>query len=95
MINTVHDGKGSLSQNDIDKLKNVFSTYLSDILGLKTEQGDSKYMESYRRAIDLILNLRLEAKQNKNWALSDKIRDELASYGFVVKDTKEGFEWSL
>ena len=52
-------------------------------------------MESYRRAIDLILNLRLEAKQNKNWTLSDKIRDELASYGFVVKDTKEGFEWSL
>ena len=95
VINTVHDGKGSLSQNDIDRLKTVFSTYLSDILGLKTEQGDSKYMESYRRAIDLILNLRLEAKQNKNWALSDKIRDELASYGFVVKDTKEGFEWSL
>jgi len=95
VINTVHDGKGSLSQNDIDRLKAVFSTYLSDILGLKTEQGDSKYMESYRRAIDLILNLRLEAKQNKNWALSDKIRDELASYGFVVKDTKEGFEWSL
>lgn len=95
VINTVHDGKSSLSQNDIDRLKAVFSTYLSDILGLKTEQGDSKYMESYRRAIDLILNLRLEAKQNKNWALSDKIRDELASYGFVVKDTKEGFEWSL
>ncbi|MDO4726230.1 MAG: cysteine--tRNA ligase [Porphyromonadaceae bacterium] len=94
-INTVYDGKGTLSETDLNMFKAVFRTYMSDILGLKTEQGDSKYLDSYKKAIDLILTLRLEAKQNKNWALSDKIRDELASYGFVVKDTKDGFEWSL
>lgn len=94
-INTVYDGKGTLSADDLNELKALFQTYMFDILGLKTEQGDSKYLESYKKAIDLILNLRLEAKQNKNWALSDKIRDELASYGFSVKDTKDGFEWSL
>ncbi|KGN78710.1 cysteinyl-tRNA synthetase [Porphyromonadaceae bacterium COT-184 OH4590] len=94
-INTVYDGKGTLSETDLNMFKAVFRTYMIDILGLKTEQGDSKYLDSYKKAIDLILTLRLEAKQNKNWALSDKIRDELASYGFVVKDTKDGFEWSL
>ncbi len=94
-INTVYDGKGTLSATDLDELKTVFRIYMFDILGIKTEQGDSKYLDSYKKAIDLILTLRLEAKQNKNWALSDKIRDELASYGFVIKDTKEGFEWSL
>ena len=93
-INTVYDTKATISQADIYSLKELFDTYI-DILGLQTEQSSSKYLDSYKKAVDLLLSLRLEAKQSKNWALSDRIRDELASYGFVVKDTKEGFEWSL
>ena len=93
-INTVYDTKATISQADLDSLKELFDTYI-DILGLQTEQSSSKYLDSYKKAVDLLLSLRLEAKQSKNWALSDRIRDELASYGFVVKDTKEGFEWSL
>ena len=93
-INTVYDTKATISQADIDSLKELFDTYI-DILGLQTEQSSSKYLDSYKKAVDLLLSLRLETKQGKNWALSDRIRDELASYGFVVKDTKEGFEWSL
>ena len=93
-INTVYDTKATISQADLDSLKELFDTYI-DILGLQTEQSSSKYLDSYKKAVDLLLSLRLEAKQGKNWALSDRIRDELASYGFVVKDTKEGFEWSL
>ena len=93
-INTVYDTKATISQTDLDSLKELFDTYI-DILGLQTEQSSSKYLDSYKKAVDLLLSLRLEAKQSKNWALSDRIRDELASYGFVVKDTKEGFEWSL
>ena len=93
-INTVYDTKATISQVDLDSLKELFDAYI-DILGLQTEQSSSKYLDSYKKAVDLLLSLRLEAKQSKNWALSDRIRDELASYGFVVKDTKEGFEWSL
>ena len=93
-INTVYDTKATISQTDLDSLKELFDTYI-DILGLQTEQSSSKYLDSYKKAVDLLLSLRLEAKQSKNWALSDRIRDELASYGFVVKDTKDGFEWSL
>ena len=93
-INTVYDTKATISQADLDSLKELFDTYI-DILGLQTERSSSKYLDSYKKAVDLLLSLRLEAKQSKNWALSDRIRDELASYGFVVKDTKEGFEWSL
>ena len=93
-INTVYDTKATISQTDLDSLKELFDTYI-DILGLQTEQSSSKYLDSYKKAVDLLLSLRLEAKQSKNWALSDRIRDELASYGFMVKDTKEGFEWSL
>ena len=94
-INTMYDGNGKISATDLEELKSVFNIYLFDILGLKNEQENSQTSESYKKAIDLLLNMRLEAKQNKDWALSDKIRNELTSYGFNIKDTKEGFEWSL
>jgi cysteinyl-tRNA synthetase len=45
--------------------------------------------------VDLLLNIRLEAKVQKNWALADKIRDELTKLGFEIKDKKDGFEWEL
>jgi len=95
IINTIYDGNGKISAEDLNELKAVFDLYLFDILGIKTEQETSQTLEGYKKAVDLLLNMRLEAKQNKNWTLSDKIRNELASYGFNIKDTKDGFEWSL
>jgi cysteinyl-tRNA synthetase len=52
-------------------------------------------MEPYRGAVDLLLQIRSEAKAKKDWATSDLIRDKLAALGFAVKDTKNGAEWSL
>ena len=94
-INTIYDGNGKISLEDLNELKAIFDLYLFDILGLKTEKENSQTLDGYKKAVDLLLNMRLEAKQNKDWALSDKIRNELSSYGFNIKDTKEGFEWSL
>ena len=45
--------------------------------------------------MDLLLQLRAQAKKNKDWATSDQIRDSLAALGFSIKDTKDGAEWSL
>ncbi|MDR2684439.1 MAG: cysteine--tRNA ligase [Prevotellaceae bacterium] len=94
-INTVYDGNGKISESDLHELKSIFDLYLFDILGLKLEQENSKTLKSCKKAVDLLLKLRLQAKQNKDWVLSDKIRNELTDYGFTIKDTKEGFEWSL
>jgi cysteinyl-tRNA synthetase len=52
-------------------------------------------MTAFHSAIDLLLGIRLQAKQNKDWATSDKIRNELTALGFQIKDTKDGFEWSI
>ena len=93
-INTIADGKGSLSADDLEELKAVFSLFVEDVLGIKTETDDNKN-DAYKKAIDLLLDLRLQAKQNKDWATSDKIRNELTALGFSIKDTKDGFEWSL
>jgi cysteinyl-tRNA synthetase len=93
-INTVHDGKGTLSAADLAELKEVFHLFIEDILGLRTEV-ESTSNDAYKKAIDLLLNIRMQAKQNKDWATSDKIRNELTALGFTIKDTKNGFEWSL
>lgn len=93
-INTVADGKGTINETDLAELKEVFKLFVEDILGLQTESGSGSN-EAYKKAIDLLLEMRLEAKRNKDWATSDKIRNELTALGFVIKDTKDGFEWSL
>ena len=96
-INTVWDGKGTISEADLDELRKVWKDYAIDILGLKLEGDDqaNANAEAYHGAVDLLLNMRLEAKQNKDWATSDKIRNELTALGFQIKDTKDGFEWSI
>ncbi|MGM9871454.1 MAG: cysteine--tRNA ligase [Muribaculaceae bacterium] len=100
IINAVNDGKAHASADDIETLKRVFSTFLVDIMGVRTDIVDagasaSASMQPFEEAVDLLLQLRADAKAKKDWATSDRIRDSLAKIGFDVKDTKDGFEWSL
>lgn len=96
-INTVFDGKGTISEADLEELRAVWKTYAMDILGLQLDgaQDAGAGMDAYKGAVDMLLNMRLEAKRNKDWGTSDKIRNELTALGFTIKDTKDGFEWSL
>ena len=97
VINQANDGHATLCQVDIDELKSVFQTYLFDVLGIRDDAagGDSVNLEPYRQAVDLLLEMRRNAKAAKDWATSDLIRDKLAEFGFEVKDTKDGFEWKV
>ena len=101
MINTIHDGKATISEADLKELREVWKTYAIDILGLRLEDsaaspdGDGAKMKAFHGAIDLLLSIRLQAKQNKDWTTSDRIRNELTALGFQIKDTKDGFEWSI
>ncbi len=97
VINQANDGNATLSQADIDELKSVFQIYLFDVLGIRDDAagGDSVNLEPYRQAVDLLLEMRRNAKAAKDWATSDLIRDKLSEFGFEVKDTKDGFEWKV
>ena len=98
IINQVNDGKSTLTKDDIDELKDLFQAFLIDILGVRTEivaGDDAQALEPFEKAVDLLLEIRKESKVKKDWATSDLIRDRLAAIGFDVKDTKDGFEWSL
>ena len=70
-------------------------TFLLEILGIVPEGTAGANLKPYEEAVDLLLDIRNNAKKNKDWATSDQIRDRLKEIGFDVKDTKDGFEWSL
>ena len=95
-VNTIHDGKATISAGDLKELQDTWKTFVEDILGLRIGCNEaSASTEAFSKAVDLLLNMRLEAKRNKDWATSDRIRDELTALGFSIKDTKDGFEWSI
>lgn len=100
IVNKVNDGNEKATADDIAALKELFDTFLVDILGIRVEQGAAQGsadndMKPYEDAVNLLLEMRSEAKSRKDWATSDLIRDRLAAIGFDVKDTKNGFEWSV
>ncbi|GET27370.1 cysteine--tRNA ligase [Prolixibacter sp. NT017] len=97
MINSINDGKEKISAKDLTVLQQLYREFAFDILGLQSEEqaaaGGGE--ETMTHVVDLLLNLRIEAKKNKDWATADKIRNELSALGFEIKDTKDGFSWEL
>lgn len=95
-INSIHSGELSISETDLEELKDSFKLFLVDILGIEDRaSSNDDSTKSYEKAVDLLLSIRAKAKANKDWATSDEIRDKLAEFGFIVKDTKDGAEWKL
>ena len=97
MINSINDGKAAVSAGDLEILKTLYQDFVFDILGFKSEvaTAGSANNEVLADVVDLLLNLRIEAKKNKDWGTSDKIRNSLTELGFEIKDTKEGFDWTF
>ena len=96
MINNIVAGNATINQEDLDELKETYQLFLYDILGLKKNTGSDENRETaYHKAVDLLLELRMKAKNEKDWATSDKIRNALVEAGFEIKDTKDGVTWRL
>ncbi|HTN18966.1 MAG TPA: cysteine--tRNA ligase [Pelobium sp.] len=91
IINSIHDGKIQINQADLSELKNLLHAFINDVLGLK---NDIQATDDLEPVMDFILNIRTEAKANKDYATSDKIRIGLNEIGFEVKDGKDGSTWS-
>jgi cysteinyl-tRNA synthetase len=96
IVNSVYDGKETLTAADIEAVKKLFSDFVVDVLGLKAEAENSgKQMEVLDKVVHMVLDMRAEAKQKKDFAASDAIRDKLIAAGVAIKDTKEGSTWNL
>ncbi|MDZ7743138.1 MAG: cysteine--tRNA ligase [Bacteroidota bacterium] len=94
IINSVKDKKASLSEKDLDLLKKLMRSFTFDILGLKEENvGGQDELIDY--LMQTLLDIRQNARKNKDFATSDKIRDELARLNIVIRDSKEGSSWEF
>ena len=96
-INSLKDGHISISEVDaetISILNKGFKEFIEDIFGLHAEGGGSEDQETLDGVMQLIIDLRQSAREGKDWATSDKIRDTLAALNLQLKDGKEGTSWS-
>jgi cysteinyl-tRNA synthetase len=94
IINSVKDGKESLNSSGLEKLKTLFNTFVTDILGFiaaKESSGDDLTNE----VMELVLQLRGNAKKNKDFDTADLIREELEKAGIQIKDSREGSSWEV
>ena len=94
VINSVKDGTEQLSAGDLNDLKKLFQTFVTDILGLKSNKKEAGNDLTYE-VMDIVLKLRSKAKENKDWDSADLIRDELNKLNIQVKDGKDGSSWEL
>lgn len=92
-INEASAGKLKMTNDDLDLLKQTFNTFVFDILGLTPLQEGN--MEKMDAVMDLVLDIRAEAKANKDWSIADKIRDRLKDAGIEIMDSKEGSSYKL
>lgn len=97
VINKLTDHKATISADDLKELTDTIHLFAFDLLGLKAENaaGNEAREKAFGKVVDMVLELRAKAKADKDWATSDRIRDELAAAGFEVKDTKDGVTWKL
>lgn len=96
MINSINDGKASISPQDLTVLQKLFKDMIFDVLGLQFESdAQENNSELTDDLMEVILNLRAEAKATKNYSMADQIRDKLAALNIQVKDSKEGATWEI
>ncbi|MGE0561811.1 MAG: cysteine--tRNA ligase [Flavobacteriales bacterium] len=93
-IHLLKEGKETISTDDLEKLKNHYFIYVFEILGLMDEKEESN-PELIDDTINIILELRKKAKENKDYSTSDFIRNELSKIRITLKDTKDGTTWQI
>jgi len=94
VINQIKEHKASLTVDDLTEFKITMNAFVFDVLGLMSENSQDN-SEKINGVVELLIKLRKEARENKDWALSDQIRDELIALGIQLKDGKEGTSFSI
>lgn len=95
IVNQVKDKQISICNEDKKRLVFIFEELLAGVLGIQDEKSDDKGLEVLDGVVRMVLDMRTDAKKNKDFAKSDKIRDDLKALGIEIKDTKDGTEWNL
>jgi cysteinyl-tRNA synthetase len=94
-INLIKEGTESITEEDRVELENIIHNFVFDVLGLENKSSSDADSEKLGGVVELLIELRKSARENKDFATSDKIRDQLAALGIQLKDGKEGTTYSL
>lgn len=94
-VNLINDGKETLTAEDLKTLSETLNSFVFDILGIKNEKLVANNSDKLDGVVEMLITMRLEARANKNFALSDQIRDQLLALGIQLKDGKEGTTFSI
>ncbi len=94
-VNLINDGKETISTLDLASFTKIIHFFLFDILGLKNEKETQNNNEKLEGVINMLIKMRMEARENKDFAMSDQIRDQLIALGIQLKDGKDGTTFSI
>ena len=94
-VNLINDGKETISSLDLELFSKAIHSFLFDVLGLKDETETENNSEKLEGVVKMLINMRNEARANKDFAMSDQIRDQLIVLGIQLKDGKDGTSFSI
>lgn len=94
-INLLKDKKESLNEEDLSLFREVMSVFVYDILALESKQQTDVSSHKLEAVVSMLVKMREDARENRNWAMSDQIRDELLEIGIQLKDGKEGTTFTI
>ena len=94
-INLLNDGKETLNAADLQSFSKAMNAFIFDVLGLEDEKVSDSSTDKLEGTVNMLIEMRKQARDNKNFALSDQIRDQLIALGIQLKDGKEGTTFSV
>ena len=95
-VNSCDAGKATITEASLEKFKTYFKAFTFDVLGLEVSEADAAAGgdDLMDGLMQLVIELRANAKQNKDWGTADKIRNQLNDLNVAIKDSKEGTTWN-
>ena len=94
-VNLINDGKETVNTSDLKILSDTLRTFIFNVIGIKDEKSLADNSTKLDGVVEMLIGMRNEARANKNFALSDQIRDQLLELGIQLKDGKDGTTFSV
>jgi cysteinyl-tRNA synthetase len=94
-VNLLNDKRETIAVSDLEILKTTLASFTFDVLGIRNEEAGNNSSEKLEGVVEMLIGMREEARANKNWSLSDEIRDKLLALGIQLKDGKEGTSFTF
>ncbi len=95
IINSIYNNLETITGDDLALLKETFDTFVTEILGLIPDETLAGKNEKLAGLMEMVIDLRKQARAAKDFATSDRIRDELSQIGILLKDSREGTTWEI